>query len=162
MTFDLLDIRFFYFYPTFAIGSLIGLSKNLPLVKKSNTLFVGSCVGLLIGIFMLSQNDRTYIKNLDLLHILWSTLFILSSIVFIFRSFQWFLHFRFVQNLILYLATGSFFAYLYHRPLWGILNGIVGVSGLKSEVTVNLASIPVVLILANVLQQFYERVLVRR
>lgn len=161
-TFDLLDIRFFYFFPTFAIGSLIGISKSLPVMKRSDVLFFGSCVGLYIGIVMLSQNDRTYISNLDLLHILWTTLYILSSITFIFQLSQWFLHFKSVQKLTLFLATGSFFAYLYHRPLWGILNGIFGVSGQKAEVMVNLVSIPVVLILSNVLQHAYERVLVRR
>jgi peptidoglycan/LPS O-acetylase OafA/YrhL len=161
-TFDIIDIRYFYFFPTFVIGSLIGFSKGLPAMKTSNELLVGSCFGLVIGIFMLSKNDLTYIPNLDLLHILWSTLFILSSIVLIFQSSQWLLHFRFVQNLILYMATGSFFVYLYHRPLWGILNDIFGSTGHKDEVVVNLLSIPVVFILAYILQNLYERVLVRR
>jgi peptidoglycan/LPS O-acetylase OafA/YrhL len=123
---------------------------------------VASCIGLVLGIFMLSQYDLTYIPNLDLLHILWSTLFILSSIVLILRSSQWLLHFRFVQNLILYMATGSFFAYLYHRPLWRILNDIFGSTGNKDDVVVNLVSIPVVLVLAYIVQNIYERVLVRR
>lgn len=162
IAFDLIDIRFFYFFPTFVIGSLIGISKGLPAMKTSNELLVGSCFGLVIGIFMLSQNDLTYVPDLDLLHILWSTLFILSSIVLVFRSSQRLLHFRFVQNLILYIATGSFFAYLYHRPLWGILNAIFGITGHKTEVIVNLVSIPVILILAYILQNLYEWVLVRR
>jgi hypothetical protein len=161
-TFDLIDIRFFYFFPSFVIGSLIGILKGLPVMKTSNKLLVGSCFGLIIGIFMLSQTDLTYVPDLDLLHIFWSTLFILSSIVVILRSSQGLLHFRFVQNLILYIATGSFFAYLYHRPLWGILNNIFGITVHKTEVIVNLVSIPVVLILAYILQNLYERVLVRR
>ena len=156
------DIRFFYFFPTFVIGTLIGISNGFPAMKTSNKLLVGSCFGLVIGIFMLSQNDLTYIPDLDLLHILWSTLFILSSIVLAFRSSQRLLNFRIVQNLILYIATGSFFAYLYHRPLWGTLNDIFGIIEHKPEVIVNLVSIPVVLILAYVLQNLYERLLVRR
>ena len=162
ITFDLLDIRFFYFFPAFAIGSLIGISKGLPVMKTSNKLLIGSCVGLLIGIFMLSQLDLTYTPKLDLLHILWSTLFILSSVVICFRSSHLLLHFRFVQRLILYIATGSFFVYLFHRPLWRILYHLLGITGSKTEVIANLASIPLIFVLANTLQNLYERVLVRR
>ncbi len=162
MTFDFLDIRFFYFFPTFAIGSLIGFSKYLPVMKSSNKLLVLSCLGMVLGIFILSQNDLTYTPNLDLLHILWSTLFILSSNILIFRSSQWLLHHRSNKHLSFYLATGSFFAYLYHRPFWKILNDIFGFTSHKAEVIGNLVSIPIILILSNMLQNLYDRVLARR
>jgi peptidoglycan/LPS O-acetylase OafA/YrhL len=161
-TFDLIDIRYFYFFPTFVIGSLIGVSKGLPMVKTSNELLVGGCLGLALGVFMISKNDLTYILDLDLLHILWSTLFILSSIVLIFRSSQWLLHFRFAQDLFLYIATGSFFVYLFHRPLWEILYHLFGITDSQTEVIVNLTSIPLVFVLANTFQTLYERVLLRR
>ena len=158
---ELLDIRFFYFFPTFAIGSLIGVAQALPVMKTSNSLLGGSLVGFSVGILMLSQNNLTYIPDLDLLHILWSNLFILSSIVIIFRSSHRLTHFRFVQNLILYIATSSYFTYLYHRPLWRILYDISGIGVERIEVLINLVSIPIVIAFAFILQNLYKKIVER-
>jgi peptidoglycan/LPS O-acetylase OafA/YrhL len=160
--FDLVDIRFIYFFPTFAIGSLIGVAKCLPAMKTSNWLLVGSLVGFCIGTFMLSLSDLTYIPDLDLIHVLWTMIYILSSIFLVLRVAQWLLSNRFAQKLSLFMATGSYFTYLYHRPIWKLLNDIPGSHGDEIEVLINLVSIPVVLCLAFLLQNLYGMLLVRR
>jgi peptidoglycan/LPS O-acetylase OafA/YrhL len=162
INFDLIDIRFIYFFPPFAIGSLIGVAQYLPVIKTSNWLLGGSLVGFCFGTFMLSLSDFAYIPGLDLIHVLCTMIYILSSIFLIFRVAQWLLGNRFVQNLILFIATGSYFTYLYHRPIWKLLNDISGSHGDEIEVLINLMSIPIVFIFAFLLQNLYGKLLVRR
>ncbi|HEY42835.1 MAG TPA: acyltransferase [Anaerolineae bacterium] len=160
--FEIIDLRFIYLFPTFAIGSLIGGAQGLPAMRTSNWLLIGSFIGLILGIYMLSFSDRHYIPDLDLRHVFWSTLYILSSIILIFRVTPLFLHFRITQKLVLFIAIGSYFTYLYHRPLWRILNNIFGIQGGEIEALVNLISTPLVLSFTIILQNLYGKFLLRR
>jgi hypothetical protein len=107
-SFELIDIRLIYFFPIFATGSLIGVAKGLPTMKTSNGLLGGSCIGILFEVCMLSRSSLTYVPDLDLSHILWSTLYILSSIILLFRVAPLLLRFWMIQRLFLFIATSSF------------------------------------------------------
>jgi len=151
----LFDPRFFKYYFVFFTGLMLARwGDSLPLLSGS---WLGVKGGLVfVGIWMVSVVLQLEVKSTSILYIGAADLFIVSSTVFFFSlvayagvAAPW----RWVRG----TAYASYFVYLFHRPLWAILAGIVPTSEMEDQLLFRLLPASAVVVIAcYYLQSAYD------
>ncbi len=157
LTTGLFEPRFFQYYFVFLAGVYFyrfERERNLLLGMK----FLYKAVIALVGLILFWVVASTGIDAPNMIFILTVDLFILSWAlmclsIFRTRAGSW--------KMWTFLSTASFFTYLYHRPLWHILDTVFGIEAGIGRVFFNLIlGGTLALILGYFLQVAYNRLLV--
>jgi peptidoglycan/LPS O-acetylase OafA/YrhL len=127
---------------------------SLPLLSGSWLGVKGVLV--FVGIWMVSVVLQLEVKSTSILYIGAADLFIVSSTVFLFSlvayagvAAPW----RWVRG----TAYASYFIYLFHRPLWAILAGIMPASEMEDQLLFRLLPASAVVVIAcYYLQSAYD------
>lgn len=151
----LFDQRFFKYYFVFLIGMM--------LARRGESVFIlsGRWVGLkgilaFVGIWLVSVVLQLEVQPTSIAYLVVTFMFIVSSVVFLFSlvanagvDAPW----RWVRG----AAYASYFVYLFHRPLWAILEGIIQIPALDYQILFRvLPASAIVVITCYYLQSGYE------
>jgi len=152
----LFDVRFFRYFFIFLAGvyfyrfeNVRELLFNIPLFYKAIAAVVGSWLFWLVQINELPMTNGLYLLVVDFFILSW--------------ALTWLSIFRLpigAWKIWALLSTASYFAYLFHRPLWYLLQLIFDVEAWGGEAMFNftIGSI-VTLIVGYFLQRGYDRLL---
>jgi peptidoglycan/LPS O-acetylase OafA/YrhL len=122
-TTGLLDQRFFKYYFVFLSGMILArLGDSFPLLSGKWLAVKGGVV--VVGVWMVSIVIQLDVPPTSIAYIVVCSFFIISSAVFLFSlvatagvvtPWRW----------VAVAAHASYFVYLFHRPLWASLEGII-------------------------------------
>lgn len=120
--FKLIDVRFFYYYWIFCVGSIIGRypSSFTDLHIRTRAL-VASVIIFLGSSFILIFSQKPYYLELAFWHIVSANAFMLSFMVLAYYLATKVVNNSSVVKFSEYVSGGSFFLYIYHRPIWRVL-----------------------------------------
>jgi peptidoglycan/LPS O-acetylase OafA/YrhL len=112
------DISIYLIY--FAMGMLY--AKNRLIMEKPNSLIllVASALGLINTLYFYTYKPRAWGYGFIL-----AISYIISTIAFYVLIFKWFKQYRpsrQIKSLIRHISFASFFIFLFHRPVWSIMN----------------------------------------
>ncbi len=154
-TTELLDVRFFKYYFVFLTGLLLAKPNALG-NALSGQWMLGKCVLAVLGIWCFSLALRAEADPASLFYIAASYMFIASNIVLLFTVIAK-LAIVSPWGWVTRISYASYFVYLFHRPFWKILEGILPLEGLQDQILFRMipASLAV-LVVCYFLQQFYD------
>lgn len=157
----LIDDRFFLYYFVFLMGAVIARYPALTEIILSMRWIWGKFIFTLLGSLFYGLVIILEIDVLSFLYLASAGFFILSLDILLLSIFS---RVRLqTYPLVRNIAKTSFFAYLFHRPIWKILNTMLGVETGFSETMLNL--IPgsiLVIFLSFYLQNGYDRLVSRK
>jgi peptidoglycan/LPS O-acetylase OafA/YrhL len=122
--FDIMDLRLFYFYPIYALGSLFGMSERLDRLASQGWFHLAMLGMMLVGALLMPAYRRGYADHLSAVHIAEVTVFMSGSILFVLGLARRITPPAGVVRLITAISVGSYFTYLFHRPFWAGLLAI--------------------------------------
>ena len=120
--YQIIEIRFFYYYWVFSLGGLIGkYNTNLTkLLKNPLSMLISSTI-LVLTAYRLFRSQRAYLPEIHWGHISWATAYMLSFIYLTYIAATKFKRFGWGERLTQLISRGSYFTYIFHRPVWSIL-----------------------------------------
>ncbi|MBI3151439.1 MAG: acyltransferase [Chloroflexi bacterium] len=158
MTTGLFEPRFFQYYFIFLAGVFFNrFEKERNIVLGMNFLYKAAIALVVLILFWLAASAGYDVRNG--FYILAVDLFIFGWVLMWLSIFQtrvgeW--------KAWAFLSTASFFAYLYHRPIWYVLDQALSLEAGKARVFFNLIPGAIIaLIVGYFLQIGYDRLLVR-
>ena len=157
LTTDLLDARFFQYYFIFLAGIYFSRYEEIrEILFKLRFIYKIGIAALGAWLFWLVQAARYQV--IDGLYLLAVDIFILGWVLMWLTIFRKPVGSWHIWSLI---STASFFAYLYHRPLWKLMQSFFVLQSVQDEALFRfLPGSLVVLIVCYFLQRGYDRILV--
>ena len=158
--FQLFEFRFFIFFPIFAVGILCERINILPVLMTSRFMLIDKLVFFILGtIFMALANSRTGM-SLTFISVLGTDLFILTSIMLVLSLAKKVVDAKIGLGLFTFISVSSYFAFLFHRPIWKILTCFINFRShnLLFLYTV-IVGTPIVIIVSYYLQKTYNHIL---
>ena len=123
--FQLFEYRYFIFFPIFAVGILCERTQILPVLMTSRFMLMDKLILFLLGtIFMALTNNQTGM-SLTVISVLGTDLFILTSILLVLSLAKKVADAKIGLNLFTFISVSSYFAFLFHRPIWMILTSFI-------------------------------------
>ena len=162
--YQIIEIRFFYYYWVFSVGGLIGryTTNHIKLMKKPLCILMSSIILVLTG-YRLFKSQSAYLAEIHWGHISWATAYMLSFIHLTFVAATKFKRFNWGERLTQLISRGSYFTYIFHRPVWSILLIPLPITeGLITFIIQFFLGSPIVIYLSGKLQPLYERAFVSR
>ena len=150
-----LDQRFFKYYFVFLSGIMLARwGDSVPVLSGRWLPVKGGMV--VVGVWMYSLVLQLDVHPTSIAHIVVSFFFIVTSIVFLFSVVTkagvvtpW----RWVGG----IAHASYFVYLFHRPIWAILEGLISAPVLEYQILFRvLPASAIVLITSHYVQSVYD------
>ena len=158
--FQLFEFRYFIFFPIFAVGILCERSNILPVLTTSRFMFIDKLIIFILGtIFMVLANSRTGM-SLTFISVLGTDIFILTSIILVLSLAKKVVDAKIGLSLFSFISVSSYFAFLFHRPIWKILDSFVNFHShnLLFLYTV-IVGTPIVIIVSYYSQKAYNHIL---
>ncbi len=118
---EFFEYRFFYYYLVFLAGILCAKARCLRAISTTKYYLMDKFVFMLIGIYGLSMFKEEPLYSVNPLFILVITVYILSMVLFVFSLIQIFIRGSDQLTLFGYVAYASYFAFLFHRPIWKLI-----------------------------------------
>lgn len=116
-----IEYRFFYYYLVFLVGLLCAKTGCLRIFSSTRYYLIDKLMFLSIGIFGLSLFKDQPLFSINPLYIISITIYILSIFLCSFSVVQIFVKGKDKLVLFGYIAIASYFAFLFHRPIWNLL-----------------------------------------
>ncbi len=162
--YQIIEIRFFYYYWVFSLGGLIGryTTNQTKLLKNPLSLLISSII-LVFTAYRLFRSQSAYLAEIHWGHISWATAYMLSFIHLTYVAATKFKRFERGERLTQLISRGSYFTYIFHRPVWSILLMPLPVTeGPITFIIQFFIGSPLVIYLSGKLQPLYERAFVSR
>jgi len=162
--YQIIEIRFFYYYWVFSLGGLIGRYNTTltKLLRNPLSLLISSTI-LVLTAYQLFRSQSAYLVELHWGHISWATAYMLSFIHLTYVAATKFKRFRWVERLTQLISRGSYFTYMFHRPVWSIMLMPLPITeGPITFIIQFFIGSPLVIYLSGKLQPLYERAFVSR
>ena len=162
--YQIIEIRFFYYYWVFSLGGLIGrynISITKLLRNPLSILMSSTILGLTA--YRLFRSQSAYLAEIHWGHISWATAYILSFIHITFIEASKLKRFEWGERLSQLISRGSYFTYMFHRPVWNIM--LIPLPITEGPITFIIQFFigsPLVIYLSGKLQPLYEKVFVSR
>ena len=158
--FQLFEFRYFIFFPIFAVGILCERINILPVLMTSRFLLIDKLIIFILGtIFMALANSQTGM-SLTFISVLGTNLFILTSIMLVLSLAKKVVDAKIGLNLFTFISVSSYFAFLFHRPIWKILTSFVKFrSHNRLFLYTVIVGTPIVIIVSYYLQKTYNHLL---
>jgi len=158
--FQLLEFRYFFFFPIFAVGILCERINILPVLMTSRFMLIDKLIIFILGtIFMALANNQTGM-SLTFISVLGTDLFILTSIMLVLSLAKKVVDAKIGLSLFSFISVSSYFAFLFHRPIWKILTSFIS---FRSHNLLSLYMVivgtPIVIIVSYYLQKTYNHIL---
>ena len=162
--YQLFEIRFFYFYWVFALGGLIGrYNTNLTKLITNPLSMLLSSIILVLTSYRLFRSQSAYLVDIHWGHISWAVAYMLSFIHLTFVAATKIKRLKWGEKLIQMISRGSYFTYMFHRPVWRILHLALPIpEGLITFIFQLFIGSPLVIYLSGKLQPVYEKGFVKR
>ncbi|MEA1976701.1 MAG: acyltransferase [Chloroflexota bacterium] len=162
--YQIIEIRFFYYYWVFSLGGLIGRwnTKHTKLLSNPLILFMSLTILVLTG-YRLFRSQNAYLVDLHWGHISWATAYMLSFVHLTYFAATKFKRLRWGERLTQLISRGSYFTYMFHRPVWSIM--LIPLPIAEGPITFIIQFFigsPLVIYLSGKLQPLYERAFVSR
>ena len=158
--FQLFEYRYFIFFPIFAIGILCERINILPVLLTSRYMLIDRFIIFILGtIFMALANSRTG-TSITFISVLGTNVFILTSIMLVLGLAKKVVDTKIGLNLFSLISVSSYFAFLFHRPIWKILTSFMNFRShnLLFLYTV-IVGTPIVIIVSYYSQKAYNHML---
>jgi peptidoglycan/LPS O-acetylase OafA/YrhL len=162
--YQIIEIRFFYYYWVFSLGGLIGRWKtnHTKLLRNPLSMLTSLTILGLTG-YRLFRSQSAYLAEIHWGHISWATAYMLSFIHLTYVAATKFKRFEWGERLTQLISRGSYFTYIFHRPVWSILLMPLPVTeGPITFIIQFFIGSPLVIYLSGKLQPLYEEVFVSR
>jgi len=159
-----IDIRFFYYFWIFSIGSLIGLyGEKLGSFAKRDLLILPAGILLFWTGIHLQKAQITYITRIDWGHLAWVNAYMCSFIYLAFRAAAKIKDFKFISRISEFISKGSYFTYIFHRPIWRTLLFLFPTHNLSQLFLVQFVlGAPLVMLISGKLQPLYQEWIMKR
>ena len=156
--FQIIEIRFFYFFWIFSLGGLIGryYLHSKKVLMHPASLIVSAIVLVLTG-YRLFKSQSVYVADIHWGHISWANAYMLSFIHLAFVAATRLKRIKGSEKIVQLISRGSYFTYIYHRPVWQIL--LFPLSIPEGPITFLIrffVGSPLVIYLSGKLQSLYE------
>ena len=160
MKFGLFDHRFFDYFFVFGAGVFLAKTDWLKRLGTTRFLLLDKLVLFALS-FVILYPLRNHIRDdVRILVVFAITFFILSSILLSLSVLKLVVKIPLVYHFFSVISTASFFAYLLHRPIWGLLIGTgTTLSRLTLSIYLLLIGFFVVIPVSYFLQIGYDRVI---
>jgi len=162
--YQLIEIRFFYYYWVFSLGGLIGRwnTNHTKLLRNPLSMLISLTILVLTG-YRLFRSQSAYLAEIHWGHISWATAYMLSFIHLTYVAATKLKRYRRGERLTQLISRGSYFTYIFHRPVWSIL--LIPLPIAEGPITFIIQFFigsPLVIYLSGILQPLYERAFVSR
>lgn len=162
--YQIIEIRFFYYYWVFSLGGLIGrYNTNITkLLRNPLSMLISSTI-LVLTAYRLFRSQSAYLVDIHWGHISWATAYMLSFIHLTYIAATKFKRFSRGERLTQLISRGSYFTYIFHRPVWSIM--LIPLPITEGPITFIIQFFigsPLVIYLSGKLQPLYERAVVSR
>jgi peptidoglycan/LPS O-acetylase OafA/YrhL len=119
--FHIIEVRFFYFFWIFALGGMIGryYADQSWLLMQPLAVLLSLIIFILTG-YRLFKSQAAYYVDLHWGHISWANLYMLTFIHLAYLLASRINLSGKAGKLINWISRGSFFIYIFHRPVWAI------------------------------------------
>jgi hypothetical protein len=154
-----IDIRFFYFFWLYAVSCMLGRLEGSIIRIHNQTIptLIVTVLCYYVGSKLLAT-QIVYFRSLHITHIIWSTIFMICSSYLAFSVGRWLVKNRTFRNLGNYIAQGSYFTYLFHRPLWGFLIALFSLSSrIDTFLLQFFLGIPLIIFIAGFVEPLYQK-----
>ncbi len=132
----LVDERFLLYFFVFGLGVIFAKFNRLKVFLLSSERLLAKFGFAAISFLILGLVNRFGFTPISIAYIAAVDFFILSLSVFLLSFFTWIV--PWMYPLANKIAKTSLFAYLYHRPIWKMLQSLFGVNSVTQDTWVNL------------------------
>jgi peptidoglycan/LPS O-acetylase OafA/YrhL len=159
----IVDARFFYYFWVFSIGSLIGAySEKLKPFSNLNLLILAACVIFILAGIRVQQTQIVYFSRIHWKHIVYVNAYIISGTYLAYQIASRIKKNPRVVQVAEFISKGSYFTYIYHRPLFGLLLLLIPATQHSQRFLAQLfIGLPVTLLVSGYLQPLYQRVIIK-
>lgn len=129
---NLLDVRFFEYYLVFLTGMVLARLGSSVQFLSSQWILAKTALAV-AGTWFFSFAVNRSADSVSILFTFASYVFILSTTMLLFALISN-LHLTYIWNWVDYVSYASYFVYLFHRPFWGLIEGVVRFESLQAQI----------------------------